>query len=218
MALGWRIDDFQWYTVSHCPAPVTWELIICIHRAQAGQVEGHRHNNVRDWYLNRLYSILLGAALSWTEHASSNMSFIDTWILVPSETDQILYTGDLIRTSPFVTRWSHHFHTFLSDLSEELAGVGCCCWSYLIWAAMGTRMTRYVNMDTSLSRGRIQGLVRPIWIITLITRLSLTKQTISKSNSISQIRLFHSSVTRLLSRNIAGISHEKFSFLFYIST
>ena len=36
------------------------------------------------------------------------------------------HNGDLITTFPFVTRWSHHFHTFLSDQSGRV-------WSYLIW-------------------------------------------------------------------------------------
>ena len=82
------------------------------------------------------------------------------------------YNGDLITTFPFVTRWSHHFHTFLSDPSGRV-------WSYLIWLCSSRPgnladddMTSYVSVSTKVPRGLHSGLVRPIWIITLITRLS----------------------------------------------
>ena len=127
------------------------------------------------------------------------------------------YNGDLITTFPFVTRWSHHFHTFLSDQSGRV-------WSYLIWlcssrpgnladddmtSPMSACPPKSHEVSTRVSSGQFES--------SHSSRGYLTKQTISKSNSISQIRLFHSSVTRLLSRNIARISHEKFSFLFHIS-
>ena len=102
-----------WYPACPLPAPRPQQHgnpAICAPSPREGQVWAQ----YRGWYLNRLYSQSCLEPL-FTTNARSSSSVSDVFPVS-------FLSRDLICSSPFVTRWSQHFHTFLSDGGQELWG------------------------------------------------------------------------------------------------